>query len=190
LLLFTNMLLSFLLFIITSCISLIKVSQVADIVGCFNTPRPLLCVLSRQVVGVGLSVFYHNFSDVSYRRYHFAIDFFLFMCFDVNRGTHSRPQRRRCRRVWRIWVFRKSLDVFLFIDCEVRALASPPTKFFNMRRFNERTVIVPMHGVITKIAADCGCSTKQVSLALRGHNNTELTQLIRKRAIEFYGCKY
>lgn len=44
-------------------------------------------------------------------------------------------------------------------------------------------------GVIRDIAKSVGCSEKTVGLALRGINNTDLTQTIRKRAIEF-GCKY
>lgn len=59
-----------------------------------------------------------------------------------------------------------------------------------MRKLTERTIIYPRYGDVAKIAKDCGCSTKSVSLALKGINDTDLTRLIRKRAIEVFGCKY
>ena len=59
-----------------------------------------------------------------------------------------------------------------------------------MRKLTDRTIIYAKHGDVSKIAKDCGCSTRTVTYALRGANTTELTQLIRKRAIEVFGCKY
>ncbi|WP_300878333.1 hypothetical protein [uncultured Bacteroides sp.] len=46
------------------------------------------------------------------------------------------------------------------------------------------------HGVKEKLAKDCKASTITVRFALRGSVNTDLSRLIRKRAIDFYGGVY
>lgn len=50
-------------------------------------------------------------------------------------------------------------------------------------------LLVP-YGTIGKLAKDCGVSSNTVSEALRGARNTETQQLIRERAIKFYGAKW
>lgn len=50
----------------------------------------------------------------------------------------------------------------------------------------KKEIIVP-HGAIKKIARDTSFSELTVRYALRGVTDTENANLIRKRAIEFYG---
>lgn len=50
----------------------------------------------------------------------------------------------------------------------------------------KREIIVP-HGAIKKIAADTGTSVVSVRYALRGVSDTENTNLIRSKALKFYG---
>lgn len=50
--------------------------------------------------------------------------------------------------------------------------------------------ILVNHGVKEKLAKDCNASPITVRFALRGSVNTDLTRLIRKRAIDFYGGVY
>lgn len=53
----------------------------------------------------------------------------------------------------------------------------------------KREIIAP-HGAVSKIAKDTGFSVPTVRYALRGMTNSCNSEVIRKRAIEFYGCVY
>lgn len=53
----------------------------------------------------------------------------------------------------------------------------------------KRKIIAP-HGAISKIAKDTGFSVPTVRYALRGVTNNGNADVIRKRAIEIYGCVY
>lgn len=50
----------------------------------------------------------------------------------------------------------------------------------------KKEIIVP-HGAIKKIAKDIGCAEPTVRYAIRGIIDTQNADLIRKRAIDFYG---
>ena len=59
-----------------------------------------------------------------------------------------------------------------------------------MKQLKPTDRILVANGVIKKLSIDCGVSTNTVSEALRGTRHTETQQLIRKRAVEFYGGKW
>lgn len=50
--------------------------------------------------------------------------------------------------------------------------------------------IIVRHGVMRKLEKDCGCSSISVRGALKGVVNSQLADVIRKRAIDVYGGVY
>lgn len=50
--------------------------------------------------------------------------------------------------------------------------------------------IIVRHGVMRKLERDCRCSSISVRGALKGVVNSQLADVIRKRAIEIYGGVY
>ena len=50
--------------------------------------------------------------------------------------------------------------------------------------------IIVRHGVMRKLERDCKCSAISVRGALKGTVNSQLADVIRKRAIEVYGGVY
>lgn len=59
-----------------------------------------------------------------------------------------------------------------------------------MRALKSTDRILVPHGVIAKLCRDCGVSPNTVKEALHGMRQTETQELIRKRAVEFYGGKW
>lgn len=50
--------------------------------------------------------------------------------------------------------------------------------------------IIVRHGVMKRLEKDCNCSSTSVRGALKGVVESQLADLIRKRAMEFYGGVY
>ena len=50
--------------------------------------------------------------------------------------------------------------------------------------------ILVAHGTVEKISKELGFSTKTVSIALKGLDETDNQKLIRKKALEFFGGVY